>query len=249
MDNQNLQTLIDTMLLALSEQSFKEADGIYKNSQKAFKVEYDEAKQLFLLFTADVLEDGAVADFEQKSAWLFTADHNKKDAQFAGEDFADTVLEILGKKPTPQRKTQVDLPEKTRAGQTVNVSGLCSSLLSVYPQFKDAYKEHVEHYGEFLCIKFFRETVCIELNAQLKEDNKKKLKKVIDTLCENYVNGDRTVCNIITEAIILRAVGEDEQLLNTALKYMDDCPYLSTALRALARRLKNDKKLRKVVLE
>ncbi len=249
MDNQNLQTLIDTMLGVLAEQSFKEKDGIYKNEKKAFKVEYNEEKQQFLLFVADVLEDGAVSDLEQKGAWLFTADHNKKDAQFAGEDFADTMLGILGAKPTPQRKTVVDLPEKARAGQSVNVSGLCSSLLSVYPQFKDTYKEHVEQYGEFLCIKFFRETVCVELKAQLKEDNKKKLKKVIDTLCENYVNGDRTVCNIISEAIILRAVGEDEELLNTALKYMDDCPYLSTALRALAKRLKNDKKLRKVVLE
>ena len=249
MENQNLQALSDKMLEVLSEQSFKESDGIYKNDKKAFKVEYNEEKSLLQLFVADVAEDGAVSEFAENGAWLFTAEHTKRDAEFAGEDFADTILGLLGAKPTPTRKSAVDLPEKTRAGQAVNVSGLCSSLLSVYPQYKDAYKAHVEHYGEFLCIKFFRETVCVELKAQLMEDNKKKVKKVIDTLCDNYVNGDRTVCNIISEAIILRAVGEDEQLLQTALKYMDDCPYLATALKALAQRLKTDKRLRKVVLE
>lgn len=248
MDNQNLQVLIDSMLNALKEQSFSEVDGAYKNDKKAFKVEYNEDKKLFVLSVADVTE-GNIGEYSEQSTWLFDETHTKKDAEFVGEDFAGEMLGVLDAKPNKKRSVNVDLPEKTQAGQTVGVSGLCSSLLAVYPQYKDAYKAHVEHYGEFLCINFFKDTICVELKAQLVEDNKKKLKKVIDTLCDCYVNGDRNVTNIIPEAIILRAVGEDAALLEVALKYMDNCPYLATALKALAKRLPNDKKLRKVVLE
>ena len=112
------------------------------------------------------------------------------------EDFADSLREIFGMKKQVSNLKDVALPSKAASrGPTPNVEALAQRFLAIFPQYKDAYREHMAKYGEFLYQDFFARTAAVKLKELCADPkaNKKQLEKFFDLLNEMYAEGDANV--------------------------------------------------------
>ena len=152
MENRYFDVIIAEMSAFFEQNGFTESEGLYKNDRKALKIEYDEGKQLYKLFAADVI-DGQIGDFAEISSYLFDDSQTKNDAVSVGIDFVDSARKILGVKNT-RRVGGAELP--TANSNVVNVGTLTAKLLANYTDLKDTYKDEVEAKGKFLYLDFPR---------------------------------------------------------------------------------------------
>ncbi len=208
MDNRYYKNVISEMQSLLDEQKFVyQQDGSYKNDKRAVKVVYDEEKQSYVLMLARI-DEGELAEFVEVSSWLFDDSQNEKDAASVGIDFCETLRENLGVKVNTRVSAQVDLPYVSKTDD-YNVTALTKKLLDFFPQFKDAYKEHVLKYGNFLYLEFFGTYFVPQITAVYQKGDKKITKKLTDIFENAYVLGDKEAVNALV-AVVSAAVIEDE---------------------------------------
>lgn len=243
------QKIIDAVLAeirpTLTANGFEEKNGIFAGEKKAFKVEYNEEKQIFCLLAADVIA-GEQGEFAVASSYLFDSTQRESDAVSVGIDFNDTLTTILGVNTRVVRRGgEVALPSKS-AGDTADIGELANRILAIFPAYKDLYKERVAADGEFLYIDFFMETATKEIATLLDENNKKKLKKIYDTLNDLYVRGDRSVGNAIIVVILGGALKGDADKTAKMLEGLADFPYLQKPVRQIALRTKKDRLLKEI---
>lgn len=241
------QKIIDAVLAELRPtlEGYEEKDGAFIGESKAFKVEYNEEKEIFCLLTAEVTA-GEVGSYSVASSYLFDSTQRESDAAAVGIDFNDTVTSLLGINTRKARRSMdVALPVKSDS-DTADIGELCNKILAIFPTYKDLYKERVAESGEFLYIDFFLETAAKEIEALLEADNKKKLKKIYDSLNDLYVRGDRNVGNTIIVVILGGAIKGDEAKTAKMLEGLEAFPYLKKPVRQIAMRTKKDRLLREI---
>lgn len=202
-----LKQIVDNMNNFLVEQNFKQVEneiGHYKNETKDFVIEFDNTKKLFVLNIADI-SNGETGAYKTVSTWLFDETHRDDDTVTIAKDFEDVLFKNLGLvRKKVNGVESVQLPGKTLAGQTPNIQGFTQKFLSIFPQYKDAYKENVAYYGEFLYVEFFK-VYGVEKFKELLENktaNKKQLNKYLDLLGTMFEEGDSTVAAVITSVIV-----------------------------------------------
>ena len=199
-------------------------DVVYTNSTHAVKIWYNEERKLFMLDVAALNGDESV-DFVNKSMYLFDEGHNEKDAKSVGSDFADTLNTVFG--VTRTRRASVDLPSKAAPGSTPGEDAFCNRFLTLYPQYKDKYKQDVERYGDFLYERFFSETAAVKLKELMASGEKKAIIKMLQMLDEFYVDGNFDVQSTITYTIIGGAFRDNTDLFEKACAYMEEnAPHL-----------------------
>ena len=246
MENHFYDVVLKQLEEFIAEQNFeRREDGSYANEVKCFKVEFDEEQGLYNLYMADAADEPEYATI---SSWRFNDEKGEKEATTIGRDFLDTLRTKLGVKPNyVKNAANVPLPKKGSA-KAGDINALAQQMLAVFPKYKDTYKEHVAEYGEFLYINFFTNTVVVDIKEALDEQNKKQLKKIFDTLCDLYVEGDRATQNAIAVTIVTGAIGCSKERFETAVSYMEDCAYLKTAVTQLNREYNaNNKKLKSMI--
>ncbi len=217
MDNRYLDNVLSEMKSFLDENGFKaDGEGCFKNDKKAIAVEYDEARQMYLLKTADIAEDGSY-ELSESSAWLFDDSQNAKDAEAVGIDFTSTLRTELGIKikRTATASNAVDLPTVSK-GDAYTITVFTKKMLDVFPSLKDDYKNHVAVYGNFLYLNFFGEKLVPQIKAVLLENNKKSVKKLFDALQNAYLQGDKDTVNTIV-AVVSAACANDEKATANAV--------------------------------
>lgn len=249
MNSQVLETIIGQLGGLIEEHGFKpgETEAVYQNDRLAFRIGYDEKSHLLLLDTAPVDASGEIGGFSNASSWLFEEPENLRDAESAGLDFLDTLKGSLGiRRVRTGRSGEVVMPRQ-EAGGAVNIESLCVKTLAIFPQFKEAYKEHVSHYGTLLYIEFFKSTLTVKLGELLDENNKKALKKVFSMLSDMYTEGDRAVQNVVLGVVLGGAVRDSEQRYQTALSYMENDVYLKNAFIPIMERVKKDKRFQQIL--
>ena len=101
MENRYLDVVLGELAAFFEENGFKEQDGVYSNGTKAMKIEYDEAKSVYMLLVADVNE-GEIGAYSTASSYLFTDEHTRKDAVSVGIDFLETARKAIGAKAMPR---------------------------------------------------------------------------------------------------------------------------------------------------
>ena len=249
MDNRYFEFVVLEMENFFTEQGFNKAEeeGVYKNSAKQIKIVYDEEKQVYRLFGADVTEEG-VGEYAELSAYLFDDSQTKRDAASVGIDFVDTLRKNMGVKT--QRKNssgEIDLPTNKKVG-TVTVDGLTAKLLAVYPEFKEIYKASVAKHGKFLHLEFYRENFIPRINRTISEGNRKQTKKLFDMLSECYITGDREACTLIV-ATVTAAVYSDTALFEAAKEAMGEGSYLIPLVTNFIPELKKNKKLQSALIK
>lgn len=226
MENRYLDVVLGELAAFFEENGFKEQDGVYSNGTKALKIEYDEGKSVYMLLVADVNE-GEIGEYSTASTYLFTDEHNRKDAVSVGIDFLETARKAIGAKSVRRSAGETELP--TANSPTVSVNTLTAKLLAIYPELKETYKEETAAKGKFLYLDFYTTYFIPEIRKTLDEGGKKNVKKLIDMLCELFVTGDRAVTNLIV-AVLAAAIGKDEKRFKTATERMEECPHLVTAV-------------------
>lgn len=244
MDNRYIEKVIAELNPLFSEQGFKETDGLFKNAAKAVKVEYNEARQSYVLYVADIDEEGKQTDFSELTAWLFDDSQNANDAISVGMDFADTLRKNMGLKAKVNAAAAVELPTATKGG-AVKIAGFTKKVLDVYPQYKDEYKEHVAFYGNFLYLNFFAKTLVVQIKEAMQSGNKKSIKKLYEILENGYIHGDKDTINAIVACLAVAAYNEPK--IKEAIDNMlSDNKHFKDSFDNFSATLPSKKKLKKV---
>lgn len=247
MDNRFYDNVIGEMKPFFDENGFvSRDDGSFRGETKAVRVEYDEPRQMYLLKLADVT-DGNVGEYSEVSAWLFDDTQIAKDAESVGIDFTNTLRDSLGIKPHRAPVTAVDLPSADKSG-SLTVSGFTKKVLDVFPQYKDAYKEHIAQYGNFLYLDFFADTLVPQIKNILNENSKKTVKKLFELLDLGYVQGDRETVNAVV-AVVSAAVCENAELKAAALAMLENDKHFQQSVAAFIPVFERKKKIREALLK
>ncbi|MBO7520453.1 MAG: hypothetical protein J6T73_06715, partial [Clostridia bacterium] len=94
LDNRYIGKVLEEMQPLFDEQGFKAVkNGEYKREDRSVLVEYDDARQMYVLKTAEA--DG---EYTEISSWLFDDSQTERDAGSVGIDFTETLRERLGVK-------------------------------------------------------------------------------------------------------------------------------------------------------
>lgn len=242
MDNRYLENVIAEMQPFFDQNGFKAVDGIFKNDTKAVAVEYSDERQMYILKTGTIDEDGSF-DLSEVNAWLFDDSQNAKDAEAVGIDFTNTLKSELGIKHTRSGAlaNAIDLPTATKDG-TYNITAFTKKMLDVFPALKDEYKEHVAVYGNFLYLNFFGEKLVPQIKEVLLENNKKSVKKLFDVFETVYIQGDRDTVNTVV-AVIAAACVNDETAKANAIAALGDNKHFVDSLTQFIPVIASNKKL------
>ena len=247
MDNRYLENVINEMQPFLDENGFKLVDGVYKNDKKAATVEYSDERQMYILKTADIVEDGSY-ELVEVNAWLFDDSQNAKDAEAVGIDFVSTIKSELGiKNKRSSASALVDLPTVSKDG-AYNITAFTKKVLDVFPALKEEYKAHVLVYGNFLYLNFFGEKLVPLIKDVLLENNKKSVKKLFDVLQNGYLQGDKDTVNTIV-AVVAAACVNDEAVKNNAIAALGDNQHFIDALTQFIPVISSNKKLSAALLK
>ena len=245
MEQKIFDAVLEEIRPTLLDKSFSEKDGVFLGEKMAIKIEYDESREVFNLLSADVVA-GEVGEYKVSSSYLFDSTQQVGDAAAVGIDFNDTIASLLGVNTRKVRRlNDIALPQKSDS-ETADVGELCNRVLAIFPAYKDLYKERMAADGEFLYVNFFLDTAAKEIAILLQEGNKKKLKKIYDTLNDLYIRGERAVGNAIIVVILGGAVKGDPDLTAKMLDGLTDFPYLKKAVRHISLRTKKDRLLREI---
>lgn len=219
LDNKYYENVISEMQPFFDENGFKlQADGTFSNDTKSVKVSYDEEKQMYMLFVADFDEEKKLGEYAKLNAWLFDDTQNARDAESVGIDFVNSLRKELGVKVTRKTNTNgIDLPTASK-GDSMDIAGFAKKMLDFFPELKDAYKEHISVFGNFLYLNFFGEHLVPKVKELFETNNKKQVKKFYSLLMDAYVKGTTDTINV-TIAILAAAAFENETV-DTAIKAM-----------------------------
>ena len=242
MDNRYLENVIAEMQPFFNQNGFKAVDGVFKNDKKAACVEYSDERQMYILKTADIAEDGSY-QLEEVNAWLFDDSQNAKDAEAVGIDFTSTLKAELGikHKRLATAATSIDLPTASKDG-TYNITAFTKKVLDFFPVLKDEYKSHVAVYGNFLYLNFFGEKLVPQIKSVLLENNKKSVKKLFDILQNGYLQGDRDTVNTIV-AVVAAACVNDETVKSNAVAALGENKHFIDSLTQFIPVISSNKKL------
>lgn len=247
LDNRYYDSVITEMRPFLDENGFVFGeDGSFRGGSKAFKVEYSEPRQMYLLLGADIT-DGVPGEYSELSAWLFDDTQTAKDASSVGVDFISTIREVAGIKIKRAPLSDIDLPSADKNG-SLTVTGFAKKVLDVFPQFKDAYKEHIAQYGNFLYLNFYGETLVPQIKTVLKENNKKGRKKLFDLMETGYLHGDRETVNTVVAVLAAAAYG-DEDMKQKVLDVIEEDKHMQNSVNTLIPLFGSRKKLAAALLK
>ncbi len=228
MDNRYYDKVVSEMQDFFDENGFKAQEDAFVSEQKAVSIKYNEEKQIYNLYLADIA-DGNIGEFALISSYLFDDTQTEKDALSVGIDFVDTLRSKLGIKVVRKSAAgDVDLPS-AKKGDAVTINTLTTKILAIYPALKDVYKQEISEKGKYLYLDFLTTYAVPEIRKTLETANKKTVKKLIDSLTELFIHGDNDTSTVIV-AILVSAIGKNEARFKAAAEHMESCSNLVASI-------------------
>jgi len=216
LDNRYYDNVIAEMQSFLDENNFKPSGDSFVNDTKKITVKYNTEKQTYSLLVADKVGD-EFTDEVDINTWLFDDSQNAKDAGSVGIDFVNSLKKNMGIRSYRGIGSNVELPTASKNGN-ITIAGFTKKMLDVFPSLKDAYKDYVALYRDFLYINFYGEYLVPELKALFEEGNKKQIKKVYDIFGDVYIKGDKDTVNILVA--VLAASSYNNEKAHTSIEEM-----------------------------
>lgn len=198
--------------------------AVFAGDKGTFKLEVSEQK-IYLKCTAAKKEMAVENDFSQESVSLFEEDTLKDtDIRSLSNEFGENIEKFyIG--DNSQKKSRLPTPVSKNAAKSGSVYydtvTLGARMAQIYPEAKEAYKENIEKYGEFLVEDFFLNHCNAYIINTIRENNPQKMRKLFNCLNEIYNDGTNEVQSVIV-ITILGSIKNDEQLLANCVDYMDD---------------------------
>ena len=248
MDNRYIENVIKEIKPLLDEQGFKaKEENIFENDATLIKVDYDEARQMFLLLSSEK-EEGKEQEYKELSAWLFDDSQNAKDAEAVGIDFADTLRKELGiKVKSVARTAEIELPTANKVGGT-DVMSLTKKMLDIFPPLKAEYKNHMATYGNFLYLEFYGEFVVKDLKKMFKDGTQNQISKLYKVLKEVYIKGDKESINLVV-AILAAAAYEDNYITERIKDMFKEDKHFKDSFENFLPVLSKNKKLKALLIK
>lgn len=245
MEKSFYKVIIDGVFEVLKNKDFKiekfEKGEYFTDGKKAFIIDYDDEKKLIVLKTA-LLEEGEGVDWSVLSTWLMDETATDRDKEGIKNDFCDAVLETLGIKASVSGIKKVEMPSKKKKADSIDMESFSARFLAVCPDCKEAYKENILKYGEFLYDDFFRKYGVEELNKLIDGGNTRKISKYFELLNTAYINGESNVASTVVYSILCEAIFAEkaEKTVKAVDLQLEKFPYLRTALFNAKKILKSD---------
>ncbi|MBQ1183734.1 MAG: hypothetical protein IIX60_04735 [Clostridia bacterium] len=253
MNVQYLKEVAQVLFDFMKENGFdadSENIGVFKNEFKTYRISYDDNKKLFSVEVCPADTES----YTTLSTWYFDeADHGPKDTECIGEDFLEAIAKDAGVKlikKSDGTATEVAMPEKAAAGTEPGIEAFTQKFLAMFPQYKDAYKETVAKYGDFLYVNFYKKYGVEKMLELMSNEagNKKQLTKYWNMLGDMHYEGELVVADLICSVILAGSFGkEPEKFDEIADKYLAEYPFLKASAKASVHDYKSNKKLRKVL--
>ncbi len=198
--------------------------ALFSGDKGTFKLEVSDNK-IYLKCTAAKTEMAVENDFSQESVSLFEEDSiNDQDIRSMSNEFGENIEKFFASGRSG-KKAKLPTPVSKNAAKSGSVYydavTLGARISQIYPELKDAYKENIETYGEFLVEDFFINHGNAAILNTIRENNPQKMRKLFNCLNEIYNDGTNEVQGVIV-ITILGSIRNDEQLLANCVDYMDD---------------------------
>lgn len=204
-----------------------EKDGhttvLYGGKKGAAKIEYFEGKISLYCSLADA-SSAVDNDYKKTSMSLFNIDTvDDRDVKYIINDFSDGINDTFGKKDKASKKLPQPISKSAAKSGSVyyDLVTLGSRFVGVYPELKEAYRENIEKYGEFLADEFFLNYGNAKFRETVRQNNPTQMKKLFNVLNDIYNDGINQVQSVIV-VTIMGSLYDDEQLLANCVDYMDD---------------------------
>lgn len=219
---------LENTVKELGFSKLKSDDGCltYKGNKGLFRISHSAETNILSLECA-AEDNGDETAFETVSRSLFELQGlNEKDCRSAANEIADEVTSIFASK----KKVNIDkvkMPKavsrsKAKSGSvSYDTDSLANRFGVLYPEFKDAVKQNISDYGEFLPETFFTEIGTPKIIDVIKNGTEAEQKKLFKMLGEVYEDGTNEVQDIIG-VTILGEMKNDPKMMAVADKYMTE---------------------------
>ncbi len=213
--------------LSFKRQNPKDEERLsYKSEKGLFRVVHDSETNIMSIEVAyeDKGEDTA---FETISKSLFElSDADERECRSFANEVSDEIRSIFA----ARKKVDIDkikMPKavsrsKAKSGAvSYDVDSLANRFGVLYPDLKDAVKQNISDYGEFLPETFFTEIGTPRMLEVIRNGSEAERKKLFKMLGEVYEDGTNEVQDVIG-VTILGAMKNDAALMEVADRYMTD---------------------------
>ena len=197
----------------------------YKGNKGLFRVCHnDETNILSLECSAENSEESEFQTVSKTLLDLSVVD--EKDCRSASNEIADEITSIFASR----KKVDIDkikMPKAVSRSKAKNgtisydTDSLANRFGVLYPEFKEAIKQNISDYGEFLPETFFTEIGTPKVIDVIKNGTEAEQKKLFKMLGEVYEDGTNEVQDIIG-VTILGEMKNDPQMMAVADKYMTE---------------------------
>lgn len=179
----------------------------------------------------DILEKSGEGEFSKISANLLDLnDCNEKSLKSLCNEINDSLNDSYGKKSvktTASKAPATVSRAAVRAGMSYDPNTLANKILLIYPELKDAYKENIEKYDQFLCDDFFVKYANVRILATIRSGDQQTRKKLFKILTDMYQDGSSETQNLIC-VTILGEMNNDSDMMDICRKYIEDDDFYDT---------------------
>ncbi len=232
--------------LGFSKSSSEESSISFSGDKGIYRIVYDAQTSIMAFECA--YDDSDDAQFNTISRSLFDAEtYDERDAKSLANEINDEITSLFNVKKQVNLD-KVKMPKavsRTKAKNGIvsyDTDSLANRFGTLYPDMKDAIKENIAKYGEFLPETFFMEVGTARVMDIIANGSDADCKKLFRMLNEIYEDGINEVQDIIG-VTILGEMKNDPKLMETADKYMSD--YMSGPVHEINKITKKNNSLTK----
>lgn len=229
----NIKSVLELLDESLSKLGFEKKSGLEVQENSAYAVFSGEKGALKLKYENEIAavyfadDEAALEEGGKKLvATLLPENGDGRDVKYVANEISDCLNERFAKKAAVKRSGAVKAPQtvsKTavKNGSYYDANTLASKLCLVFPELRDAYKQNIAEYGEFLSEKFFIEYGTEKIISAIKQNNPQTMKKLFQILNEIYEDGTNDTQSLIA-VTILGELNNDQILLARCVDYMSE---------------------------
>lgn len=232
--------------LGFSKSGNEESSVSFSGDKGIYRIVYDAQTSIMAFECA--YDNSDDAQFNTISRSLFDAEtYDERDAKSLANEINDEITSLFNVKKQVNLD-KVKMPKavsRTKAKNGIvsyDTDSLANRFGTLYPDMKDAIKENIAKYGEFLPETFFMEVGTARVMDIIANGSDADCKKLFRMLNEIYEDGINEVQDIIG-VTILGEMKNDPKLMETADKYMSD--YMSGPVHEINKITKKNNSLTK----
>lgn len=222
---------------------------VFSGEKGVYRLVFDSSNSI-MSFECAYDTDAQEPEFNTLSRSLFDpVSYNEKDAKSLSNEIRDelTSLFMARKKVNLDKVKMPRAVSRTKAKNGIisyDTDSLANRFGTLYPDMKDAVKENIAKYGEFLPETFFTEIGTERVMDVIANGSEAEVKKLFKMLNEVYEDGTNEVQDIIG-VTILGEMKNDPKLMEVADKYMSE--YMSGPVHEINKITSKKNKLTKLL--